>query len=544
MNSFRSGLVLIAGLMLLAGSLIASSLSVNSQLASNLLLAAGLLASGWALFSLREDLGQLFRESRRELLLITVGLIGVLVAIVWVTALHPLRLDLTENREYSLSPQTVKMMKAIDKPVHITFFHDRGMRETVELYELFTAQNDKITIDFYDPMINPAQAKLRGVEFAGTALYESEGRKLTVNGHTETDIANSVLRIAQAKQQIACFVDGHGEPDPFSFESHDHMEGDTGHAHGLETKVVQHERHGMAKARSGLEAMNYVVEKVSLMKADAALSRCAVLIIAGPQSPFLESEIRNVDRYLDEGGNAMFMIDPFVKTGLEPVIRKFGIELGQGMVIDEASHFWADPSTPAVTDYNRHEITSKLPLSFFPGVRPLMPTIDPVPGVSVRPLVNSSLKSFANPDKMRVDRKAAKAGYEPQTLMATSRINPKTVESGETLLKRLRGEETAAAAAEPVAASVARKEARIVVAGDSDFATNSFYHVLGNGALFLNAINFLASRENLIGLEPRTYDLPYVNMTNTQMKGTFILSIILIPLMMAAVGVAVWWRRR
>jgi hypothetical protein len=543
MNSFRSGLILIAGLMLLAASLIASSLSVNSQLVSNLLLLIGLLLSGFALFSLRDDIGQLFKESRRELLLTTVGVIGILVGVAWITALHPLRMDLTANREYSLSPQTVKMMQAVDKPVHITFFHDRGMRETVELYELFAAQNDKITVEFFDPMINPAQAKLRGVEFAGTALYESEGRKLTINGPTETDIANGILRITQAKQQIACFVDGHGEPDPFSLESHDHMEGDAGHSHGLETKFVQHERHGMAKARGGLEAMNYVVEKVSLLKADAELSRCAVLIVAGPQSPLLDAELRSIDRYLDEGGNAMFMIDPFVKTGLEAVIRKFGIELGQGMVIDEASHFWADPSTPAVTDYNRHEITSKLPLSFFPGVRPLMPTKDPVAGVQVRQLVNSSAKSFANADKMRIDYKSGKNGYGPQTLMATARINPKTVESGETLLKRLRGEESADSKPAPEK-TIVRKEARIVVSGDSDFATNSFYHVLGNGALFLNAVNFLASRENLIGLEPRTYDLPYVSMTNTQMKGTFILSIILIPLLMAAVGVAVWWRRR
>ena len=544
MNSFRSGLVLIAGLMLLAASLIASSLSVNSQLVSNLLLLTGVLLSGFALFSLRDDIGQLFKQSRRELLLTTVGLIGILVAAAWLTALHPLRLDLTANREYSLSPQTVKMMQSIDKPVQITFFHDRGMRETVELYELFAAQNDKITVEFFDPMINPAQAKLRGVEFAGTALFESEGRKLTVNGPAETDIANGILRITQAKQQIACFVDGHGEPDPFSLESHDHMEGDAGHSHGVETKFVQHERHGMAKARGGLEAMNYVVEKVSLLKADAELSRCAVLIVAGPQSPLLDAELRSIDRYLDEGGNAMFMIDPFVKNGLETVIRRFGIELGQGMVIDEASHFWADPSTPAVTDYNRHEITSKLPLSFFPGVRPLMPTKAPVPGVQVRQLVNSSAKSFANADKMRIDYKSGKNGYGPQTLMATARINPKTVESGETLLKRMRGEENANAKAAAPEKIIARKEARIVVSGDSDFATNSFYHVLGNGALFLNAVNFLASRENLIGLEPRTYDLPYVSMTNTQMKGTFILSIILIPLLMAAVGVAVWWRRR
>lgn len=462
MNAFRSGLILIAGLMLLAASLIASSLSVNSQWVANLLLLVGLLLSGFALFSLRDDIAQLFRENRRELLLTTVGLIGVLVAVAWMAALHPVRMDLTANREYSLSPQTVKMMQSIDKPVHITFFHDRGMREAVELYELFAAQNDRITVEFFDPMVNPAQAKLRGVEFAGTALYESEGRKLTVNGPTETDIANGILRITQAKQQIACFVDGHGEPDPFSLESHDHMEGDAGHSHGLETKFVQHERHGMAKARSGLESMNYVVEKISLLKADATLSQCAVLIVAGPQSPLLDAELRSIDRYLDQGGNAMFMIDPFVKTGLEDILRKFGIELGSGMVIDEASHFWADPSTPAVTDYNRHEITNKLPLSFFPGVRPLGPTKEPVPGVSVRPLVNSSQKSFANADKMRVDHKSAKNGYGPQTLMVTSRINPNTVESGETLLKRLRGEETADSKPAPEK-TIARKEARIVV---------------------------------------------------------------------------------
>ena len=175
----------------------------------------------------------------------------------------------------------------------------------------------------------------------------------------------------------------------------------------------------------------------------------------------------------------------------------------------------------------------------FRFARPLLPTKDPVPGVSVRPLVNTSKKSFGNTDRAHVEYMAGKSQDGPLTIMATARVNPKVVESAETVMRRIRGEEV-----EEKAPEVTRKEARIVVVGDSDFATNSFYHILGNGALFLNAVNFLAARENLIGLEPRTYDLPYVNMTNTQMKGTFILSLILIPLLMAALGVVVWWRRR
>jgi ABC-type uncharacterized transport system involved in gliding motility auxiliary subunit len=93
-------------------------------------------------------------------------------------------------------------------------------------------------------------------------------------------------------------------------------------------------------------------------------------------------------------------------------------------------------------------------------------------------------------------------------------------------------------------ADKAKISSRVAVIGDSDFATNSFFHILGNGTLFLNTVNFLAARENLIGLEPRTYDLPHVNLTNTQMNGTFFLSIVFIPALMAVIGFIVWWRQR
>jgi ABC-type uncharacterized transport system involved in gliding motility auxiliary subunit len=67
---------------------------------------------------------------------------------------------------------------------------------------------------------------------------------------------------------------------------------------------------------------------------------------------------------------------------------------------------------------------------------------------------------------------------------------------------------------------------------------------MGNGKLFLNTVNYLASQENLIGIAPRTYDLPRVNLTNRQINGTVFLSIVLIPLVMALIGFAVWWRQR
>lgn len=539
-KSFRYGLFLIAGLLLLISSTFASALIVNSSALAIALLLTGVCLSVYSVWQLRDELLLLLRGQRGELLLMTLAQIALFAAIAWVASLFPARIDMTANREHSLAPQTLHMLKLVDKPVHITFFHDRGMRETVELYEQFAAQNPKISVEFFDPMLNPSQAKMRGVEFAGTALMESEGRKLNVNGPTETDIANGILRVTQGKQQLACFLEGHGEPDPFSLESHDHTEGAAGHSHGLEQKIVTHEKHGMAKARGALEAMNYLVEKVALTSGSADLSRCSVLIVAGATMPLLPNEIKLIDKFLDEGGNGLFLLDPFVQVGLEPILAKFGVMADKGMIIDEASHFWADVSAPAVTDYNRHEVTTKLPLTFFPGARALFPTTIPVAGVSVRPLVNTSKKSFSSPDKARADFVAGQSKNGPLTIIATANFNPKAVDSATLIMKELRGEKVEQA--KPLVTN--RKPARIIVAGDSDFATNSFFHILGNGALFLNSVNFLASRDNLIGLEPRTYDLPYVNMTNTQMKGTFIMSLILVPLLMAALGVVVWWRRR
>lgn len=548
-RSFRSGLFLIAGIALIATAFALGALLLESAALVAVVGLAGIALAAWGGYALRSDLGWLVRQRRGEIALYTVGVIGILVAAAYFSLRFPVRIDMTEAELYSLSPATVNMLQRLEKPVHITFFHDRMMRETAELYSLMARQTDKVTVEFYDPMMNPAQARMRGVEFAGTAILQSEGRELRVHGPTETDIANAILRVSQAVQQKVCFLDGHGEADPFNLEQHDHTEGDVGHEHGIGQKLVTHERHGIAKARHGLEAMNYVVEKVALMKGDAGLSDCAVLVVAGPKTPLLAAEVKVVEQFIEGGGNALLMLDPFVTTGLEPVVRKLGIILDNNIVIDEASHFWADMSAPAVTDYNRHEITDKLPLTFFPGARSLSPTPQRVSGTSVRPLINTSKRSYGSTNPERIEFDPARDRTGPLTLMALVIRNPDFVDATEAIVRELQGgpavqkqaEKPAGKAADPNAPKVI---SRVVVVGDSDFATNSFFHILGNGSLFINAVNYLSARTDLIGIKPRTYDLPYVNLTNRQMKATFFLSIILVPALMAFLGIAVWWRQR
>jgi len=284
------------------------------------------------------------------------------------------------------------------------------------------------------------------------------------------------------------------------------------------------------------------VEKISLLQSGGIPARCSVLVVAGPKVALLAPEIATLGRYLAEGGKAFFMLDPFVRTGLERLLRRYGVVPDDKIVIDEANHFWADRSAPAVTSYSHHLITRDLPLTFFPGAQSLSPTPERVPGTSVVPLVNSSKKSWAQANPSRIEFEKGRDIPGPNTLMVIATRRPVAPDSPTATKFGPQADRPGDGAHEPPEPVSA--VSRIVVVGDSDFATNSFFHIMGNGKLFLNAINYLAARENLIGVEPRTRDLPRVNLTNRQVKGTFFLSVILIPALLAFIGTAVWWKQR
>jgi ABC-type uncharacterized transport system involved in gliding motility auxiliary subunit len=150
----------------------------------------------------------------------------------------------------------------------------------------------------------------------------------------------------------------------------------------------------------------------------------------------------------------------------------------------------------------------------------------------VTPIASSSTNSYGETSRDRAAFDEDRDLPGPRTLMVVAN-------------RRLEADGASGrAGGENGSPGAASGRSRIALVGDSDFATNSFFHFLGNGNLFLNTVNYLAAQENLIGIEPRTYDQPTLSLTNRQMKGTFFLAVILMPAMLAVVGTAVWWRQR
>src|SRR6267378_5216341 len=154
-RSFRSGLIVLAGVALLATALAVHAILLETVTWTVLLGAAGALLTAVGVVQLRTELRALVRRRRGEIALYTLGVVGVLLALAYLSVRYPFRFDLTQAGLYSLSEPTVKMLKRLDKPVHIVFFHDPLMRETVELYQLIARQTKLVSVELFDPKINP-----------------------------------------------------------------------------------------------------------------------------------------------------------------------------------------------------------------------------------------------------------------------------------------------------------------------------------------------------------------------------------------------------
>ena len=103
----------------------------------------------------------------------------------------------------------------------------------------------------------------------------------------------------------------------------------------------------------------------------------------------------------------------------------------------------------------------------------------------------------------------------------------------------------APAAAKPEdAPAPAEKEARVAVVGDSDFAKNRYFGLSGNGNFFLNVANWLTEEADLVAIQPKTQTPRTINLTPSQGRLVFLVSVVILPLLALLLGVSVWVRRR
>jgi ABC-type uncharacterized transport system len=433
---------------------------------------------------------------------------------------HDAYLDLTREKAFTPSAEARDLVRALQEPVDVAYFYQKqnpGARALTTMLRQLERQNANFRVQLIDADQNPALASSLGVRTYNSAVLRAGGRRIEVVTTDDREIALGLLRLMRRRELVVCFASGHGEYDIDNFEFHTHFEGAQGHNHDASgLAVVQMEQHGIGRLRRALEKLGLVARKVSFATGQPIPDDCAVLVEANPRTPYSPKESELLRRYLERGGSAMVLVEPdyVLDDSVAAVLARAGVKIGDGVIVDPRDHYFTDEQMIAVSRYGAHPVTRGLTLSFYPGARPLETVA--APDVRVVPLAVSSTESYIISDRLGKRK-------DPETGPPAARI------------VALASEGRIAEAANPF---------RLIVAGDADFVSNSFFPYLGNSDVVLAGIAWLTREERAPTMKPPVEVLPTVTLTGTQMRGIFIVTVLLMPGLVAFAGVAMWWRRR
>ena len=444
-------------------------------------------------------------------------LVGVLGLVGYLGYQNNRRIDLTTEQMFSLSDQSATVADQLEEDVHIRAFFPSGRDPQVRnMLDLYTSQSPRITYEFIDPDRQPQLAEQfdvtvygtfnnpmtgEGFNF-GTIVMETPGFEERIEKQSEPlreeDVTNALMKLIKGEQKKVYFIEGHGEK-----------------------LISDTERNGLDAARSALERENYVVESLNLVRVDALPEDAAALVWAGPQSEPFPEEIDMVDAYLNAGGSVLLMLDPPPAASLDSLLERWGVTAGSNFIVDASGVgrlLGAGPEIPLVSQYGSHAITDRFNLmTFFPLARSIdTAAVDDETQTATRLLTTGS-NSWGESDLESLE-----AAFDPSLDLQGP------VDIGAVLTRDLEGD----------------LQARLAVVGDSDFATNGFFDLQGNGNLFLNAVSWLAEDESFISIRPKAPTDRPLNLTESQGQISYYITMVLMPLSILVAGVSVWIRRR
>jgi ABC-type uncharacterized transport system involved in gliding motility auxiliary subunit len=500
-----------AALLLAAGALLIGKPEWDKARAA--LALVGALCLLLALYTNFKEIRAFFvRRSARygaNALLMILLFFGIIALVEAVSYRHSYRLDLTENRRHSISPQTIKVLENLKAPVEVTGFFrsdQPGKRVAEDLFKQYASYSrGKFTWKIVDPDRNPGLAKRYGVETYGTVVLDTRNKSEKVLDAEEEKLTNGLVKVTREGKRAVYVVKGHGE----------HEIGNT-------------ERAGFSEAKAAMERANYEVKELLLVREAKVPDDAAILIVPGPKNDLLPAELEALDAYVGRGGKVFFMVDPFQTEGLKKVVARYGIKLGDDLVIDRLSRaFGGDFVVPAIFQYEPHPITKDFGnvLTFFPLTRSVDVDSKPPKGVNAQILARSGPGSWGETSRSELDSGAvqqdAKDRPGPVPVAAVATVDATRPPEGKDNAK-----------------------ARVVVFGTSGLAANQFLNVQGNRDLFLNTVSWLAEEEDLIAIRPKDSRQTPVFLTATQGQLIFWIPVVALPVAVMISGVWVMVRRR
>ncbi|MBN2322891.1 MAG: GldG family protein [Spirochaetes bacterium] len=455
--------------------------------------------------------------------IISIVVLALVVIVYLVLFAHNKKFDLTESKRFSLSKQTEELLERLSGPVRVYAFFSKnqetsGVRELLEQYRYIYRDFE---YEIIDPDLNPGRVQEMGVTAYGEVIIEYGGKKEKIKSQSEEGITNTLIKLSQTEKKKLYFVSGHGE-----------------------RSINDYQNTGYDRIRVSIQDENFEVEEILLLREEAVPEDCAVLITAGPTKDYDPYELSLIERYILEGGRYFVLLDPTESgaqlAGLTAFLERYGIVAGDDVIIDPLSRVLSgDYFMPVVNEYTYNPITRDFGFTTFLRLARSIDVRDTDTNDNTFPRVVATTgeSSWAETDKAelfsgkkaRFDRGIDVEG--PVPVMAYSSIGVQKEAPGS-------GEPDAERSTED------NKEAYIFVVGDSDFISNSMYQTQGNKDLFLNAVNFLADRGDLVSIRPKDQESVYLTMTARQGRLAFFISMVAVPLFVIVIGLYINIQRR
>src|SRR4029077_20523860 len=201
--------------------------------------------------------------------------------------------DGTSNKRFSLSDQTVKIVKGLKEDAKLTYF-DQSTRfpQAKDQLDQYANLSPKVHVEYVDPDKKPQVAREAGVKNYGAAIVHIGEKKEEAKSMTEEGITGAFIRDLKNTTRTVCFVTGSGEH-----------------------RIDDSERNGLSHLKELLGKDEYVAKSISLLEKAEVPDECTVVVVAGPTGDYVQPEIDAIKKYVENGGRALFLLDPPLKMG-------------------------------------------------------------------------------------------------------------------------------------------------------------------------------------------------------------------------------------
>lgn len=511
----------------------------------------------------------------------SLGLLGLLLLVAgllaWLGNRYEFQSDWTAASRHTLSEASRALVLTLDGPVTITAYAspNPAIRQPIEdLLGRYQRVKPDIILEFVDPDRAPSLVRDLGITFEGEMVLGFAGRTERVTRATEAEITHALQKLARGGERFLVFAQGHGERAARGQANHD-----------LETFTGQLERRGVRVQELDLAITGQVPENTS------------ALVIAGPTVAFTSTALVAVQRWVNGGGNLLWIIDEGRIAGLEPLAGRLGVRVKPGMLVDPAARLLEirDASILPIAEYPARAVLGRFDLvTVFPTASGLEHS--PLEGWQSESLLRSGEQvwsetgdldtgvvkfdegsdlsgpfdiglALTRPRASAPGRVAAQVGpataddtapaaaddavpaAEPaaaadDTALATADAAAPATADGAAPATAVPEDTRGMDGEDPDAPSEDAGQQRIVILGDGDFLSNQYLGNAGNLDLGTRLVDWLAGDEQLIDVPVRLARDTQLELTDTLQVTIGLMALLGIPAALLLAGFGIWWHRR